>query len=222
MSLFARALSRTRTPHLVPINQSIAKRYYKLSVQSIKRGQVVQLKDKAWRVLNRDSSSSGRGGAVVKIEMEDLMTKAKINERFKSGDSLEILNMQEETMQYLYSEGNTIHLLNPETFDQIEMSMSACEAGEDGAAMLEDGMNLTVSFLTTPEEGRNPITFKLPQNHTYTVESVVERAGQAAKGTVYKTATLANGAKLQVPEFVHEGDRVVVDIAARKYVKRDL
>lgn len=48
-----------------------------------------------------------------------------------------VLNMQEETMQYLYSEGNTIHLLNPETFDQIEMSMSACEAGEDGAAMLE-------------------------------------------------------------------------------------
>lgn len=67
MSLFTRALSRARPFHPVPINQSIAKRYYKLSVQSIKRGQIVQLKDKAWRVLNRDSSSSGRGGAVVKV-----------------------------------------------------------------------------------------------------------------------------------------------------------
>lgn len=48
-----------------------------------------------------------------------------------------VLNMQEETMQFLYSEGNTIHLLNPETFDQIEMPMNTCETGEDGAAMLE-------------------------------------------------------------------------------------
>lgn len=83
-------------------------------------------------------------------------------------------------------------------------------------------MNVSVSFLTTPDDGRKPVLFKLPSNYTFTVESVVERAGQAAKGTVYKTAMLANGAKLQVPEFVHPGDRIVVDIDSRKYVKREL
>ena len=83
-------------------------------------------------------------------------------------------------------------------------------------------MNIAVSFLTTPDDGRKPVTFKLPANYTFTVESVVERAGQAAKGTVYKTATLANGAKLQVPEFVHPGDRIIVDIESKKYMKREL
>jgi elongation factor P len=83
-------------------------------------------------------------------------------------------------------------------------------------------MPITVSFLTTPEDGRQPCTFKLPSNYTFTVESVVNRAGQAAKGTVYKAATLNNGAKLQVPEFVNEGDKIVVDIDNMKYVKREL
>jgi elongation factor P len=83
-------------------------------------------------------------------------------------------------------------------------------------------MPIAISFLTTPEEGRQPATFRLPANYTYTVDSVVERAGQAAKGTVYKTASLSNGSKLQVPEFVHEGDRIIVDIENMKYVKREL
>lgn len=83
-------------------------------------------------------------------------------------------------------------------------------------------MTLNVSFLTTPEEGRRAVTFKLPQNHIFTVGSVMERGGQAAKGTVFKTAMLTNGVKLQVPEFVHAGDRIVVDIENMKYVKRDL
>lgn len=83
-------------------------------------------------------------------------------------------------------------------------------------------MLVSVNFLTTPEHGSQPCTFKLPSNYTYTVQSVVNRAGQAAKGTVYKTATLTNGAKLQVPEFVNEDDKIVVDIDTMKYVKREL
>ncbi|KAK4509284.1 uncharacterized protein ATC70_007634 [Mucor velutinosus] len=199
-----------------------AKRFYKLSVGSIKKGQIVQFKDKPWRVLTRDHVSTGRGGAVVKMELQDILSPAKINERFKSGDSLEILNLADEAYQYLYSEGDQIHLLNLETFEEIEMTASKCEGGDRSVAMLEDSMPIAVSFLTTPEQGRQPCTFKLPSNYTYTVQSVVDRAGQAAKGTVYKTANLTNGAKLQVPEFVNEGDKIVVDIETMKYVKREL
>ncbi|KAI8139322.1 hypothetical protein BJV82DRAFT_646237 [Fennellomyces sp. T-0311] len=154
--------------------------------------------------------------------MQDIFSNAKINERFKSGDTVEILNMQDEAYQYLYADGTTLHFLNLETFEEIEMPSEACDGGEESFAMLEDGMNVSVSFLTTPDDGRKPVIFKLPSNYTFTVDSVVERAGQAAKGTVYKTATLTNGAKLQVPEFVHPGDRIIVDIESRKYVKREL
>lgn len=153
-----------------------------------------------------------------------------------------VLTMQDETYQYLYSDGESIHLLNPETFEEIEMPFSACEGGVEATTMLEgklqwevkcyascgelnrllDGMNVSVSFLTTSESGRQPVMFKLPASHVYTIASVAERAGQAAKGTVFKTATLENGAKLQVPEFVNAGDRVIVDIESMEYVKRAL
>lgn len=86
--------------------------------------------------------------------------------------------------------------------------------------VITDSMPVAVNFLTTPEHGRQPCTFKLPATYTYTVQSVIDRAGQAAKGTVYKTANLTNGAKLQVPEFVNEGDKIVVDIETMKYVRR--
>lgn len=82
-------------------------------------------------------------------------------------------------------------------------------------------MNVAVNFLTRPETGRQAIGFKLPDHHTYTVQSCVERAGQAAKGTVFKSATLANGTKMQVPEFVKEGDKIVVEIATKRYMRRD-
>ncbi|KAI9476513.1 MAG: hypothetical protein EXX96DRAFT_596539 [Benjaminiella poitrasii] len=156
------------------------------------------------------------------MELQDILSNTKMNERFKSGDSLEILNLSEEPFQYLYSDGNKVHLLNLESFEEIEMDKSKCEGGERSVNMLEDSMPISVSFLTTPENGRQPCIFKLPSSYTFTVESVVNRAGQAAKGTVYKTATLTNGSKLQVPEFVNEEDKIVVDIETMKYVKREL
>ncbi|KAI8389383.1 hypothetical protein BD560DRAFT_452208 [Blakeslea trispora] len=156
------------------------------------------------------------------MELQDILSNQKINERFKSGDNLEILNLSEEPYQYLYSEDDKIHLLNLESFEEIELASSKCEGGSRAVGMLEDSMPLTVNFLTTPEHGRQPCTFKLPSSYTYTVQSVVNRAGQAAKGTVYKTAVLTNGSKLQVPEFVNEGDKIIVDIESMKYIKREL
>lgn len=131
-----------------------------------------------------------------------------------------VLTLADESYQYLYSDAGKIHLLHGETFEEIELDESACEGGSKAVGMLEDGMPIAVSFLTTPQSGTQPITFKLPANYEYTVQSVVERAGQAAKGTVYKQAMLTNGAKVQVPEFISEGEKIVVDINDMKYMKR--
>lgn len=131
-----------------------------------------------------------------------------------------VLTLADETYQFLYSDAGKIHLLHDETYEEIEMDESACDLGNKGISMLEDGMPIAVSFLTTPQAGTQPITFKLPANYEYTVQSVIERAGQAAKGTVYKQATLTNGAKVQVPEFISEGEKIIVDVSELKYVKR--
>ncbi|KAG2184378.1 hypothetical protein INT43_000287 [Umbelopsis isabellina] len=197
-----------------------AHRDYKLAVGSIRKGQVVQHKDRPMKVINRDHVSTGRGGAVVKMDLQDILSGQKANERFKSSDSLEVLTLADETYQFLYSDAGKIHLLHGETYEEVELDESACDLGSKGISMLEDGMPIAVSFLTTPQAGTQPITFKLPAQYEYTVQSVIERAGQAAKGTVYKQATLTNGAKVQVPEFISEGEKIVVDINELKYVKR--
>ncbi|KAI9290081.1 hypothetical protein BC943DRAFT_270922 [Umbelopsis sp. AD052] len=154
------------------------------------------------------------------MDLQDILSGQKLNERFKSSDSLEVLTLADESYQYLYSDAGKIHLLHDETFEEIELDENSCEGGSKALSMLEDGMPIAVSFLTTPQTGTQPITFKLPANYEYTIESVVERAGQAAKGTVYKQAMLTNGTKVQVPEFIGEGEKIVVDIGELKYMKR--
>ncbi|KAG0164393.1 hypothetical protein DFQ28_010363 [Apophysomyces sp. BC1034] len=197
------------------------KRHYKMSVAAVKKGQIVQYQNGPWKVLARDHSSTGRGGAVIKVDLENIITQAKVSERFKSGSSVEILNLQHETYQFLYEDSGLIHLLEPETFEELEMKAENCEGGVTVAEMMEEGMPISVSFLTTPEDGRQPIAFKLPAKHTFEVGSVVARAGQA-KGTVFQSATLTNGAKIDVPEFVKEGDRILIDLETMKYLKREL
>jgi len=154
------------------------------------------------------------------MDLQDILSGQKSNERFKSSDSLEVLALADASYQYLYSDAGRIHLLHGETFEEIELDETVCEGGSKAVAMLQDGMPIAVSFLTTPQTGTQPITFKLPANYEYTVQSVIERTGQAAKGTVYKQATLTNGAKVQVPEFISEGEKIIVDINDMNYMKR--
>lgn len=81
-------------------------------------------------------------------------------------------------------------------------------------------MTIMVGILTTSTTGEHPISVRLPQTHVYTVASVTERAVQAAKGIAFKPATLANGCRVQVPDFVNVGDRIVIEIEAMKYLRR--
>ncbi|KAI8977080.1 hypothetical protein BDF20DRAFT_906311 [Mycotypha africana] len=150
-----------------------------------------------------------------------LSDNVKISERFKSNDSLEVLNVTDKTFQLLYTESGKLHLMNMESFEEVELPASTCENGEKGLQMLEDGMPLSVKYVTSPNDGEKPCSFKLPLKYTYTVESKVQRVKKDAKTASYTTATLTNGAKILVPDFINEGDKILVDLETMKYMRRE-
>ncbi|KAF9981513.1 hypothetical protein BGZ75_007127 [Mortierella antarctica] len=139
----------------------------------------------------------GRGTSTVKLEVQDLLTGTKHTERYRSGDMVEVTELEEHKCQYLYRSDGNVHLMDPETFDMYEVPES----------VLED----------VPGK---PISIKLPTQANYMVTDTQASAAQANKGTIYKNADLENGIKVQVPDFVNVGDRVVVDTEAAKYVRR--
>ncbi|KAI8052207.1 hypothetical protein BDF22DRAFT_690535 [Syncephalis plumigaleata] len=200
------------------IQPRIPCRDIRTAVNQIRRGHVVDFRSKIWIVCKRDHGKTGRGGAVIKIELKDAMSGIRQTERFNSGDALEVLQLRIVEHQYLYSKGNRAYFLNNETYEELEMDVNAIDGTEKHLDLLEDGMMVSVQMLETEQ----PIMYRLPKTHIYTVTRDEPTASQASKGVSYKTAYVADGKiRLSVPEFVKPGDRVVVDLENIAYVSRD-
>ncbi|KAI9592345.1 hypothetical protein BDF19DRAFT_452081 [Syncephalis fuscata] len=177
-------------------------REIRTSVNQVRRGQVLDFRSKIWLVTKRDHGKTGRGGAVIKIEMKDPINGGRQTERFNPGDTVEESGL----------------LLNSETYEELEMDLNAIDGSEKHLDLLEDGMIISVQILETDQ----PILYRLPKTHIYTIDRDEPAAGQASKGVSYKTAYVAGGkVRLSVPEFIKVGDRVVVDLENIEYVSRD-
>jgi len=153
------------------------------------------------------------------MDLQEVTTGAKRTEKFGSHDSVEVLHLADTKYTYSYIVGNTVHLLNPTTFEEVEMNKGMLEGDERTLALLEEGMPMTVGLLTTDDGKTRPISFRPPLQWTYTISKVEERAGDS-KARGYKRATLINGVHIEVPEFVSTGERIVIDVEEVKYSKR--
>ncbi|KAI9293001.1 hypothetical protein K502DRAFT_331886 [Neoconidiobolus thromboides FSU 785] len=175
----------------------------------------VEYENKLWNILHKEHAISGRGSAKIKLELSLVTGNLKKVERFKPGDTLDVKTVKPELYQYLYSDGEEVHLLHPETYDQISLPEASFSGNERGKLFLEDGMNVYVDAL----EGETPISFRLPENYKYEVVSV-DIKKQASRGVSNCPATLKNGVTLTVPEFVKPGDFIIVDLLNLKYKER--
>ncbi|KAI7828189.1 elongation factor P, C-terminal-domain-containing protein [Gamsiella multidivaricata] len=161
----------------------------------------------------------GRGTSTIKLDVQDLLTGTKHTERFRSGDMVEVTELDDHTCQFLYRNDGQIHLMDPHSFEMYEVPESVLD--ERQLQLLKPDMTVHLSmFQPDPEVPGKPISIKLPAQAIYEVKETHASAAQANKGTVYKNADLENGIKVQVPDFVNVGDKVVVDTETGKYVKR--
>jgi elongation factor P len=178
----------------------------------IRAGQVIEHDGRRWTVIKQQIISPGKGGAFIQVEMRDLKTGNKTNERWRTADTVERLITDEKEYTYSYTDGTNIVLMDPESFEQ---TMIPLELLGDAAAFLQDNMELTVDLV----EG-DPVAVHLPQTVVLEIieaDPVVK--GQTASSS-YKPARLSNGVKTSVPPFIEAGEKIVVRTEDASYVER--
>lgn len=185
----------------------------KIIANSIRAGNVLVHNGRLYVVAKTpDHTKPGKGGAFVQVEMKDLKTGNKLNERFSSTETVERARLDQRDYQYLYMEGNKLVLMDLESFEQIEIEQ---ELIGEKIAYLRDGITVTVE-----SHESSPISVALPETVVLAIaetEPVVK--GQTATSS-YKPATLENGVRVMVPPFVNVDDKIVVRTEDNTYVER--
>jgi elongation factor P len=184
----------------------------KINGNEIRPGNVIQHKGGLWVAVKTQHVKPGKGPAYAQVELKNLIDGTKLNERFRSSETVERVRLEQKDYQYLYAEGDMLTFMDTDTYDQIQLPRDFLE---DRAAFLQDGMTVTVES----HEGR-PIGVTLPGQVTLeVVEADPVVKGQTAASS-YKPAKLENGVRIQVPPFIEAGERVIVDTNELTYVKR--
>jgi elongation factor P len=184
----------------------------KINGNEIRPGYVIQHKGGLWAAIKTQHVKPGKGGAFAQVELKNLVDGTKLNERFRSSETVERVRLEQKDYQYLYADGDMLVFMDSETYDQIQLSG---EFVGDRAAYLQDGMIVTVESF----EGR-PLTISLPEQVTLAItETEPTVKGQTAASS-YKPAILENGLRVMVPPFVGTGERIVVDTSESTYVRR--
>lgn len=184
----------------------------KINGNEIRPGNVIQHKGALWVAVKTQHVKPGKGPAYAQVELKNAIDGTKLNERFRSSETVERVRLEQKDYQYLFADGDMLTFMDMDTYDQIQIRSDFLE---ERAAFLQDGMKVTVES----HEGR-PIGITLPDQVTLAVveaEPVVK--GQTAASS-YKPALLENGVRIMVPPFVGVGERVVVDTNELTYVRR--
>ena len=184
----------------------------KINAGEIRVGMLLEYKNDLWQVLKTQHVKPGKGGAFAQVEMKSVNKNTKLNERFRSSETVEKASLEETTFNYLYSDENNFFLMNPKSFEQIEIKKEI--VGEKGK-LLSENLEVSVSFYNG-----SPISIELPNQ----VKCKIDTTDAALKGQTvsssYKPATLDNGLNIQVPPFIESGDEVIVDTRNLEYVKK--
>jgi elongation factor P len=178
----------------------------------IRAGQVLDHDGRRWTVLKQQIITPGKGGAFIQVEMRDLKSGNKTNERWRTADTVERLTTEEKEYTYSYTEGTNLVLMDPETYEETHIPV---ELLGDMVPFLQDQMHLVIDLV----EG-DPVAIHLPSTVTLeVVEADPVVKGQTASSS-YKPARLSNGVKTSVPPFIESGERIVVRTEDASYVER--
>jgi len=184
----------------------------KLYASEIRVGMLIEYKNDLWQVLKTQHVKPGKGGAFAQVEMKSVNKNTKLNERFRSSESVEKASLDETKFNYLYGDETDYYFMNPKSYEQINIKKETI--GEKGK-MLTENLEVSISFYDD-----KPLTVELPNQVTCTIDTTdVALKGQTVSSS-YKPATLDNGVNIQVPPFIESGDKIIVDTRTMEYVKK--
>tara|TARA_B100001121_G_C18364939_1_gene468873 strand:- start:20 stop:580 length:561 start_codon:yes stop_codon:yes gene_type:complete len=184
----------------------------KINANEIRVGMLLEYKDDLWQVLKTQHVKPGKGGAFAQVEMKSVNKNTKLNERFRSSETVEKASVEEMNFNYLYDDENNYFFINPKSFEQIEIKKDII--GDKGK-LLTENLEVSVSFYN-----EKPISVDLPNQVNCKIASTdVALKGQTVSSS-YKPAILSNGVSVQVPPFIEDGDEIVIDTRNWEYIKK--
>ena len=184
----------------------------KINANEIRVGMLLEHKDDLWQVLKTQHVKPGKGGAFAQVEMKSVNKNTKLNERFRSSETIEKASVEETKFNYLYEDENNYFFMDPKSFEQIEILKN--KIGDRGK-LLTENLEESVSFYN-----ETPISIDLPNQVNCKIQSTdVALKGQTVSSS-YKPAILDNGLGIQVPPFIEAGDEIVIDTRNLEYIKK--
>ena len=184
----------------------------KINGNEIKPGNVLEHDNGLWAAVKVEHVKPGKGGAFAQVELKNLRTGSKLNERFRSADKVERVRLEQKDQQFLYESNGMLVFMDVETFEQLELPADLLGSRRP---FLQDGMTIAVEFYDD-----EAINATLPQKVTCVVtetEPVVK--GQTAANS-FKPAIMDNGLKVMVPPFIDQGEKINVNTETIEYSER--
>ena len=184
----------------------------KIDGNAIRPGMVIEHRGDLWHAVKIQHTQPGKGGAYLQVELKGVRTGTKLNERFRSSETVERVRLDQRLFQYLYSENGLINLMDTESYEQSSIPEALIG---DALPFLQDGMAINVESY----EGA-AISASLPETVTLAIQETEPTVkGQTATSS-FKPATLENGVRSMVPPFVGIGERILVNTSDGSYVRR--
>ncbi len=184
----------------------------KINASEIRVGMLIEYKGDLWQIHKTQHVKPGKGGAFAQIEMKSVNKNTKLNERFRSSETVEKASIEESKYNFLYEDDEKYFFIEPGSFEQINLKKKI--VGDKGK-LLNENLEVLINFYND-----QPISIELPKQ----VECKVKLTEAAIKGQTvsssYKPATLDNGLNVQVPPFIEPGDKILIDTKNLEYIKK--
>ena len=184
----------------------------KINAGEIRVGMLLEYKNDLWEVLKTQHVKPGKGGAFAQVEMKSVNKSTKLNERFRSNETVEKASLAEVKYNFLYEDEDSYFFMEPKSFEQLSIKRN--KIGEKGK-LLTENLEVTINFYN-----ETPISVDLPNQITCKIEITDAAIKGQTVSSSYKPAKLNNGLNIQVPPFIEAGDDIIVDTRNLQYVKK--
>ncbi len=180
---------------------------------NIVRGMFIMFNKEPHLILEKEFYSPGKGAAFNRTRLKSLKTGKIINQVFKSGEKVEEIEVETKTMQFIYIDGNDAYFMDPETYDQVSVSLDIIDRGTN--YLHPDAKYVTVNY-----EGE-VLSVQLPGKIALEVTETSDATKGNTATNATKEAVLETGAKVQVPLFIKQGEKVIINTETNSYVGKE-
>jgi len=183
-----------------------------IEATDLKNGTTFLSNSKPYKVIKYSHIKVGRGGAIVKVNIKNLITGVMEDKTFSSNSKVDEITTQKRKLQYLYHDNEKAFFMDPKSYEQMEIPLKNMT---DELVYIKEGDNADILFWDD-----YALSIEIPPKVALSIKDTSPGVKGNSASNVYKDAILENGLKIRVPLFIKSGERVRVDTRTGEYVER--